>query len=262
MMPALIRRPAAGAVLSGLSLALLLTACGPDAETVAAKEAAEAKVAELESTRSRLEKDVERESAKVRDLERQVEAARREVAYAKVGLREGQTLGAVFDTSLGEVKCALFIDKAPLTVTNFVQLAEGSRPWTDPVSKAEVSRPLYSGTIFHRVIPNFMIQGGDPLGNGTGGPGYSFVDEVNNGLSFDKPGLLAMANSGPNTNGSQFFITDRSKPDHLNGKHSIFGACENLDVVEKIAMAPATRDRPTTDVVLRQVRIERGPAKP
>lgn len=269
-MSALIRRPGASLAPSLppaarsaallLSAALMATACGPDPETVAAKEAAEAKVAELEATRGRLEKDVEREAAKVRELERQVEAARREVAYAKVGLREGQSLSAVFDTTLGEVKCALFIDKAPLTVTNFVQLAEGTRPWTDPATRAEVSRPLYSGTIFHRVIPKFMIQGGDPLGNGTGGPGYSFVDEVNNGLSFDKPGLLAMANSGPSTNGSQFFITDRSKPDHLNNKHSIFGACENLDVVEKIATAPATRDRPNTDVVLRQVRIERGPA--
>ena len=245
---------------AALTLLIFAAGCGPDPATVAAKEAAEAKVAELESTRTRLERDVEAKAAKLRDMERQLEAARREAAYARVGLREGQSLGAIFDTTLGEVSCSLFIDKAPLTVATFVQLAEGTRPWTDPNTRSEVSRPLYNGTIFHRVIPKFMIQGGDPLGNGTGGPGFSFADEVNNGLSFDKPGLLAMANSGPNTNGSQFFITDRSKPDHLNNKHTIFGACENLDVVEKIATAPASRDRPTTDVVLRQLRVVRGAA--
>ena len=123
-----------------------------------------------------------------------------------------------------------------------------------------MKKPLYAGTIFHRVIPTFMIQGGDPLGNGTGGPGYEFVDEVSAGLGFSKPGLLAMANAGPNTNGSQFFITDRSTPSHLDGKHTIFGECGNLDVVEKIATTPASRDKPTTDVVIKAVVIQRGAA--
>jgi peptidyl-prolyl cis-trans isomerase A (cyclophilin A) len=245
---------------AALSVLLPLAACGPDKELVAAKEAAEAKVSELEGVRARLEKDAESKAARVRELERQVESARREVAYARLGIAEGDALAASIQTSLGDVRCTLFPDKAPLTVTNFVQLAEGTREWTDPATQTKVKRPLYAGTIFHRVIPTFMIQGGDPLGNGTGGPGYEFADEVGAGLTFDKPGLLAMANAGPNTNGSQFFITDRSMPDHLNGKHTIFGACGNLDVVEKIATTPATRDRPTTDVVIKAVVIMRGAA--
>jgi peptidyl-prolyl cis-trans isomerase A (cyclophilin A) len=241
-------------------LLLTLSACGPDAETVAAKEAAEAKVKELEGVRAKLEKEVETTAARARELERQVDGARREVAYARLGITEGEALAALIQTSLGDVRCTLFPDKAPITVTNFVQLAEGTRAWTEPGTGASVKKPLYAGTIFHRVIPTFMIQGGDPLGNGTGGPGYEFVDEVSAGLGFSKPGLLAMANAGPNTNGSQFFITDRSTPSHLDGKHTIFGECGNLDVVEKIATTPASRDKPTTDVVIKAVVIQRGAA--
>jgi cyclophilin family peptidyl-prolyl cis-trans isomerase len=145
---------------------------------------------------------------------------------------------AVIDTTAGKITCTLFPDKAPKTVENFIGLATGTKDWTDPHTHAKMHGvPLYDGTIFHRVIPGFMIQGGDPVGNGFGGPGYAFGDEFVPDLGFDRPGRLAMANSGPNTNGSQFFITDGPAP-HLNGKHTIFGQCDSLEVVKKIANLP------------------------
>lgn len=147
---------------------------------------------------------------------------------------------AVFHTSAGELKCELFPDKAPKTVENFVGLATGKKDWTNPATgKVEHGKPLYNGTIFHRVIPSFMIQGGDPLGQGIGGPGYKFEDEFDPSLSFDRPGRLAMANSGPNTNGSQFFITDVPTP-WLTGRHTIFGQCDDSSValVKKIEDMP------------------------
>jgi peptidyl-prolyl cis-trans isomerase A (cyclophilin A) len=148
------------------------------------------------------------------------------------------------------------VGEAPETVKNFVELAKGEREWTDPTSGKKSKKPLYDGTIFHRVIPGFMIQGGDPLGNGTGGPGYEFADEVGSFTVFNHSGILAMANSGPNTNGSQFFITE-GKPTHLNGKHTIFGDCEDLGVVKAIASVERDReDRPLEDVVLKRVRIQ------
>jgi len=141
-----------------------------------------------------------------------------------------------------------------------VGLATGTKEWTDPTSGGRKSgEPLYAGTIFHRVIPNFMIQGGDPTGTGRGGPGYSFADEVGAGPRFDGPGYLAMANSGPNTNGSQFFVTVAATP-HLTGKHTIFGeVVEGQDVANAIAnVATDSSDRPRDDVVLQEVRIEEG----
>ena len=144
---------------------------------------------------------------------------------------------AIFQTSMGNIVCKLYDKEAPKTVANFVGLAEGTKDWTHPLTKAKKKEPLYNGTIFHRVIPNFMIQGGDPLGNGTGNPGYQFEDEIVPGLTFDRPGRLAMANAGPNTNGSQFFITEVPTP-HLDGKHTIFGqVVEGQDLVGKIARA-------------------------
>jgi len=163
---------------------------------------------------------------------------------------------ATLVTTLGEIKVRLLPDSAPKTVENFVGLATGSKQWTDASGKAG-SGSIYSGTIFHRVIPNFMIQGGDPTGTGRGGPGYRFEDEVDSGPSFDGPGYLAMANSGPNSNGSQFFITVASTP-HLTGKHTIFGeVVEGQDVADAISRAPRDRtDRPDDDVVLKDVKIE------
>src|SRR5512136_1909253 len=144
---------------------------------------------------------------------------------------------ATFQTSMGDIVVKLLPERAPKTVENFVGLAEGTREWSDPRSGQKVKKPLYDGTVFHRVIPDFMIQGGDPLGTGTGGPGYRFADEIGPDNKFDRPGLLAMANAGPNTNGSQFFITEVPTP-HLNRGHTIFGeVVKGLDLVLKIARA-------------------------
>jgi cyclophilin family peptidyl-prolyl cis-trans isomerase len=144
---------------------------------------------------------------------------------------------ATIHTTAGDLTCELFPKQAPKTVANFVGLAQGTKDWTNPdTHKVQRGVSLYNGTIFHRVIPNFMIQGGDPLGTGEGGPGYSFEDEFSPDLTFDQPGRLAMANSGPATNGSQFFITEVPTP-HLNGKHTIFGQCtpESVELVKQIA---------------------------
>jgi len=164
---------------------------------------------------------------------------------------------ATLVTSQGEVRVQLFEDTAPRTVTNFVELATGSRAWRDPRSGAEQQSPLYDGTVFHRVIPQFMIQGGDPLGNGTGGPGYRFEDEVGGPHRFDRPGRLAMANAGPNTNGSQFFITQAPTP-WLDGKHTIFGqVVSGMEVVEAIAATERDgQDRPLEEQRLERVLIE------
>jgi peptidyl-prolyl cis-trans isomerase A (cyclophilin A) len=167
------------------------------------------------------------------------------------------TLTATLQTSEGPVVIRLFPDHAPKTVQNFVDLAEGSREWTDPRTRQATNARLYDGTIFHRVIPRFMIQGGDPLGTGTGGPGYRFADEIHPDLRFDRPYLLAMANAGPGTNGSQFFITVVPTP-HLNGKHTIFGeVVDGADVVDRISQTQTDRnDRPVQDVVLESVAVE------
>ena len=163
---------------------------------------------------------------------------------------------AIIETSDGNITCTLFPDKAPLTVANFIGLANGTKAWKNPKTGQMMHTPLYNGTICHRVIPNFMIQCGDPAGNGTGDPGYSFKDEFTPDLTFDQPGRLAMANSGPNTNGSQFFITEVPTP-HLNGKHTIFGQCQDLDTIKKIArLASDSRtDRPYNPPVINHIKI-------
>jgi peptidyl-prolyl cis-trans isomerase A (cyclophilin A) len=227
-------------------------------ELEAANQALKDDVSKLTAENKRLDAEADAIQAKLRKLERELKAAAEAALKRELGIEEGGTLVADLETSKGTIRCTLLPDVAPQTVLNFVQLAEGGKTWTHPQTKEQTSAPLYDGTIFHRVIPNFMIQGGDPLGKGTGGPGYRFVDETSPDVTFDAPGLLAMANSGPNTNGSQFFITDRAKPTHLNGRHTIFGRCENLDVVEAIASVKrAPRDKPETDVVLKRVRIRR-----
>jgi len=166
---------------------------------------------------------------------------------------------AVFTTSEGTITVRLFETDAPITVKNFVELAEGSKEWTHPTTKAKSKNKLYDGTIFHRVIPDFMIQGGDPIGVGIGGPGYRFEDETKGAPhKFDKPGKLAMANSGPGTNGSQFFITVAPTP-WLTGNHTIFGeVVEGQDVVTKISLVPTGgQDKPRKPVVVESVVIER-----
>jgi peptidyl-prolyl cis-trans isomerase A (cyclophilin A) len=166
---------------------------------------------------------------------------------------------AIFDTTQGSIVVRLFENDAPVTVKNFIELAEGSREWTHPRTSAKSNDPLYNGTVFHRVIPDFMIQGGDPAGTGMGGPGYKFQDETKGSPhKFDKAGKLAMANSGPNTNGSQFFITVAPTA-WLTGNHTIFGeVVEGQDIADKISKLPRNRqDKPDTDVVLNSVKIER-----
>jgi peptidyl-prolyl cis-trans isomerase A (cyclophilin A) len=168
-------------------------------------------------------------------------------------------LYATMKTSMGDIVVRLFDDKAPKTVANFVDLATGKKEWTDPKTGQKTNRPLYNGTIFHRVIPDFMIQGGDPLGNGTGGPGYRFEDEFNPDLRHSKSGILSMANAGPNTNGSQFFITVKPTP-WLDGRHSVFGeVVKGQEVVTAIVNTPRDpRDRPLKEVVIKEIVISRG----
>jgi peptidyl-prolyl cis-trans isomerase A (cyclophilin A) len=170
-----------------------------------------------------------------------------------------ETLTATLQTNQGRVVIRLFPDQAPNTVRNFVELAEGGRQWTDPRTGRATTSKLYDGTIFHRVIPAFMIQGGDPLGSGRGGPGYKFADEIHPDLHFDRPYLLPMANAGPGTNGSQFFITVVPTP-WLNGKHTIFGeVIEGADVVDAITrLKTGSQDRPVEDVILESVTVDRS----
>jgi peptidyl-prolyl cis-trans isomerase A (cyclophilin A) len=172
-----------------------------------------------------------------------------------------EQLYATLKTNHGDIEVQLFPNHAPKTVKNFVELAEGSREWTHPETGQKTTDRLYDGTVFHRVISGFMIQGGDPLGNGTGGPGYEFGDEIHPDLAFTKPYLLAMANAGPGTNGSQFFVTVGATA-WLTGKHTIFGEVTDagsqkvVDAIAGIQTNPRT-DRPVQDVVLESVTIER-----
>jgi peptidyl-prolyl cis-trans isomerase A (cyclophilin A) len=164
----------------------------------------------------------------------------------------------VLDTSMGRITCQFYQKQAPVAVANFIGLAEGSKDWNDPTTgKLQHHKPMFNGTTFHRVIPGFMIQGGDPTGTGMGGPGYAFNDETDPNLNFDRPGRLAMANSGPNTNGSQFFVTEQAYPS-LNGSYTLFGQCDDpsVDVVKAITGVPRdSEDKPLSPVTLIKVTI-------
>lgn len=218
------------------------------------------KVSNLEAQNALLE-------SRVKDLQAQVETEKTRADQAAkaqdlvgTGIDPSQTLNAVFRTTKGDITCKLFPDRAPKTVANFVGLAEGGKEWTDPrTGERKKGVPLYDGTIFHRVITDFMVQGGDPLGKGTGGPGYQFEDEIDPDLKLDHPGVLAMANAGPDTNGSQFFITEKATP-WLNGKHTVFGDCPDaLPIVQAMTRVPKdARDKPNEDIVLKKLEIRRG----
>lgn len=202
---------------------------------------------------------------------------KKSAAAEKTANKKGINMTAVLETSMGMIRVKLFDKEAPETIANFVGLAEGTKEWTDPATGQKVKRRFYDGLTFHRVIPNFMIQGGCPLGTGTGGPGYQFKDEIVPSLQFNKPGLLAMANAGPGTNGSQFFITTAPTP-WLNGHHTIFGEVIGempvvdpdsgevikgkdtpMGVVITISIVPrGVADRPTTPVVIKKLTIEKG----
>ena len=171
---------------------------------------------------------------------------------------------AIIHTTVGDMRCQLFEKEAPIGVANFIGLSNGTKDWTNPVSHAKKHGvPLYDGTIFHRVIPQFMIQGGDPAGNGMGDPGYKFKNETSPGLRFDRPGRLAYANSGPDTNGSQFFITeDVAHSAHLTGGYTIFGQCDPaaVELVKKIARMATDGERPLRPVKITHIEIQRGAA--
>ncbi|MCL2777680.1 MAG: peptidylprolyl isomerase [Polyangiaceae bacterium] len=183
------------------------------------------------------------------------------LAEATKDLKGSGAIVAAIDTSKGTLQCRLYDDKAPITVANFIGLATGKRTWKEPSSGQWVNKPAYDGTTFHRVIKGFMIQGGDPKGNGTGEPGYVIKDEIWAGAKHDRAGLLCMANRGPNTNGAQFFITDAAAP-NLDGNYTIFGECEPTRVVHDIASVPTDpRDKPTTPVTIKSVTVSRDDKK-
>ncbi len=175
---------------------------------------------------------------------------------ATQGLSGTGALVATIDTDLGKLECKLFDDRAPLTVANFIGLARGTRPWKDPDGKW-VKKPAYDGTIFHRIIKGFMIQGGDPRGNGSGEPGYVIPDEIWENAMHDRPGLLCMANRGPNTNGAQFFITD-AKAAHLDRSYTIFGECSPEEMVHTLASVEVMGERPKSAPKIKSIKISRG----
>jgi len=182
------------------------------------------------------------------------------LADATKDLKGNGPIVAKIETSKGTLQCKLFDDKAPITVANFIGLATGKRTWKDPRTGEWVNKPAYDGTTFHRIIKGFMIQGGDPKGNGSGEPGYVIKDEIWEGAKHDKAGLLCMANRGPNTNGAQFFITDAAAP-HLDGGYTIFGECAPVEVVHDIASVSVAGERPTQPVTIKSVTISRDEKK-
>ena len=177
------------------------------------------------------------------------------IADATQGLAGSGSLVATIDTDVGKLECKLYDDKAPLTVANFIGLARGNRPWKDPDGKW-VKKPAYDGTVFHRIIKGFMIQGGDPKGNGSGEPGYVIPDEIWEGAVHNRAGLICMANRGPNTNGAQFFITDASAP-HLDRSYTIFGECGPEEMVHKIASTEVMGEKPKTPPKIKSIKIKR-----
>jgi peptidyl-prolyl cis-trans isomerase A (cyclophilin A) len=247
-------------------LALLVSSCA-NADT-------DNKLKQLEQDKASLEASLKAEKATELGLQKKLadlaaEKAKPQINVDEVaktlGIKPGDKLFATFETSMGDLVTELYWDKAPNTVINFVQLAEGTKEWTDPKTGKPTKRPLYNGTVFHRVIPEFMIQGGDPLGTGTGGPGYKFADEFVPTLVHDVPGILSMANSGPNSNGSQFFITEKATP-WLNHRHTIFGhVVEGVELVPKITHVEKadgpSGSKPKVDIILKRVVIGRGAPK-
>jgi len=204
-----------------------------------------------------LNEQIDQLSSTNRQIKRINDQLKDQIDLHKADLIEPRSIDAVFYTSLGVIRCVLFPKEAPKAVSNFVQLAEGRITWEHPKTKQKSIENLYDKTIFHRVVANQLIQGGDPTGLGTGGPGYSFPDERNR-YRFDQGGRLAMANTGANTNGSQFFISVNAKPE-WDGTYTIFGQCENLDLVKEISLVHSTDDeRPIKLVNLIKVLIERN----
>ena len=241
---------------AGAATACTKKAAAPeDAPAAVGEQAAET----AEDAEADADADADAEAdAEVEAAEADPDALNAEVpADILAGIEGEGTLTAIFVTSKGEIVCELYEEQAPITVANFVGLATGAKAFIDPNDNARKQEPFYNGTLFHRVIPGFMIQGGDRLGRGMGGPGYRFADEFHADLRHSEAGILSMANSGPGTNGSQFFITDGATP-HLDNRHSVFGKCENTDIVSEIASVDRGQaDRPNEDVTIDELRIER-----
>jgi peptidyl-prolyl cis-trans isomerase A (cyclophilin A) len=258
-----------------LSVVLLSTACSPGVRADRAE--AEQRIHRLESNNDRLERALARAQQEIDALRDEASTLRLRQALAIAGIERGQEIRARFVTSEGTMVFELASQLAPRTVANFVALAEGSSPWVDPRDgQSREGVPLYDGTTIHRVVPDYVIQGGDPLGTSEGGPGYSFEDEFHRELRHDRAGILSMANNGPDSNGSQFFVTlaprpeldgfdanDKPKPCQERGVscHSVFGhLLEGLDVLQAIgSMTTDERERPLKEVIVRKVVIERGP---
>ncbi len=237
----------------------LLAALASGGCTAELKEENNALRASVERVRDELrgsERERARLALKIQDLELDIA---RLISARDLGLDPNQPLWARLMTSLGVVDCELFPSQAPRTVVNFVQLAEGTRPWIDAVTGKPGQGPYYDGTVFHRVVADSFVQGGDRLGTGKGDPGYSFEDEIHPALRHEA-GALSMANRGPDTNGSQFFITSTANPG-LDGKHTVFGKCQPLSVIQDLVSVPLLEDAPQTPVdppKLRRVTIHRG----
>lgn len=233
--------------------AFVLVVFGFNVDAQEAGKEASAPAAAAEKTETKAEKKAEKKSADKAEKKADKKSDKKD---AKKEAKKDKNMIAQFETTMGTFKIKLFADKAPKTVENFVGLANGTKEWTDPKTGQKVKKPFYDGLKFHRVIDNFMVQGGCPLGNGTGGPGYQFADEFDKSLKHDKPGILSMANAGPNTNGSQFFITVAPTP-WLDGKHTIFGeVTEGMDIVTKISKAKTgAMDKPAEDIVIKKLTI-------
>ena len=239
---------------------VLFLAIGCTAEVKEENNKLNARIGELERELGAREKEVAELKLAVSDA---TENAKREALAEDVGLTAGEEMWARLDTSMGEILCKLEPTKAPVTVANFVGLAEGTKPWKDPkTSKEVVGTPYYDGVLFHRVLPKFMVQSGDPTGTGRGGPGFTIQDEFHPSLRH-RPGTLSMANTGrPNSGGGQFFITEVATP-HLDDKHSVFGYCDPVALVVKMTGVEKTGggrapSRPAVDIVLKKLTIHRG----
>jgi peptidyl-prolyl cis-trans isomerase A (cyclophilin A) len=241
----------------GLFGIFLLTSCSSSLKDEAERMRSE--VDKLSRKNEELQREVDQRELESKRLTQQLKEKDALLIASRMGIVDPTTeLYANMKTNMGDIRIQLFWRESPYTVQNFVGLAEGTREWTDPATGMPVKRPFYDGLTFHRVIPDFMIQGGDPLGNGTGGPGYSFPDEFNSTHSHAKPGTVSMANAGPDTNGSQFFIMTGSRPD-LDKKHTIFGeVVEGMDTVKAIANTPRdANDKPNQPVIIKSVTIDR-----
>ena len=244
-----------------LPLALLFLLPGCTAELKEENNRLDAKVGELERELATRDKQIADLKLAVKDAE---ENAQRAQTAKAVGLTGGEEMWAKFDTTMGEILCKLEPEKAPLTVANFVGLAEGTKPWKHPKTREQMTdTPYYNGVTFHRVIPKFMVQTGDPTGTGRGGPGFTIQDEFHPELRH-RPGTLSMANTGrPNSGGGQFFITEVATP-HLDDKHSVFGYCDPVSLVKKmtnVEKASAVRgpaSKPLEPIVINELTIHRG----